>query len=129
MSDPRAELRARLVAEAEAAIDEMLAGAVPPGKESLADIERSARTASQRLEQAIATELAGAGAAELQVWLGGIATDHRLAAGLVAAALTSSVAARRAYPFGVGVAAAALTSVQGGVGGEFVTDLGAVVEA
>jgi hypothetical protein len=68
MSDPRAELRARLVAEAEAAIDQMLAAAVPPGKESLADIERSARTAGQRFEQAIAAELAGAGAAELPAW-------------------------------------------------------------
>ena len=68
MSDPRAELRARLVAEAEAAIDQMLAERVAPAQASLADIERSARTASQRLEQAIAVELAGAGAAELPAW-------------------------------------------------------------
>jgi uncharacterized protein with PIN domain len=46
----------------------MLAEAVPPGQESLADIERSARTAGQRLEQAIAAELAEAGAAALPVW-------------------------------------------------------------
>jgi hypothetical protein len=68
MSDRRAELKARLLAEAEAAIEQMLVEAVPPGQESLADIERSARTAGQRLEQAIAAELAGAGAAALPAW-------------------------------------------------------------
>ena len=57
-------------------------------------------------------------AAELQVWLGGIATHHRLAAGLVAAALTVSVMVRRVYPLGAGVAAAALTSTQVGIWGD-----------
>ena len=68
MSDPKAELKARLLAEAEAAIEEMLAEATAPADASLADIERSARTAGQRIEQAIAAELAGAGAAELPAW-------------------------------------------------------------
>jgi hypothetical protein len=68
MTDPKAELKARLLVEAEAAIEKMLAEAVPAGQESLADIERSARTAGQRFEQAIAAELAGAGAAELPAW-------------------------------------------------------------
>jgi len=72
--------------------------------------------APARLDRIVAALLALA--AELQVWLGGIATDHRLAAGLVAGALTSSVAVRRAYPFGAGVAAAALTSLQVGVWGD-----------
>jgi signal transduction histidine kinase len=57
-------------------------------------------------------------AAELQIWLGSIATHHRLAAGLVAAALTVSVMVRRAYPLGAGVAAAALTSTQVGIWGD-----------
>ncbi len=68
MSDPKAELKARLLAEAEAAIEKMLAEAISPAEASLADIERSARTAGQRIEQAIAAELAGAGAAELPAW-------------------------------------------------------------
>jgi hypothetical protein len=68
MSEARAVLKARLLAEAEAAIEKMLAEAVPPGEASLADIERSARMTSQRIEQAIAAELARAGAAELPAW-------------------------------------------------------------
>lgn len=68
MSDPKAELKARLLAEAEAAIEQMLAEAVPAEQASLADIERSARITSQRMEQAIAHELAGAGAAALPAW-------------------------------------------------------------
>lgn len=68
MTDPKARLKARLLAEAEAAIEQMLAQAVPPGKASLADIERSARTTGQRLEQMIAAELAEADAAALAAW-------------------------------------------------------------
>jgi hypothetical protein len=68
MPDRNAELKARLMAEAEAAIVQMLAEAMPPGQESLADIERSARTAGQRIEQAIAVGLAGAGAGALPAW-------------------------------------------------------------
>jgi hypothetical protein len=56
------------LAEAEAAIEQMLAEAVAPGKASLADIERSARTTGQRLEQAIAAELARADAGALPPW-------------------------------------------------------------
>jgi signal transduction histidine kinase len=74
------------------------------------------RIAPTRLDRIAAALLALA--AELQVWLGGMATHHRLAAGLVAAALTASVAVRRAYPLGVGVAAAALMSLQVGVWGD-----------
>ena len=68
MSDRKAELKARLLAEAEDAIEKMLAEAVPPGKASLADIERSARSTGQQIEQVIAAELASAGAAELPAW-------------------------------------------------------------
>ena len=68
MPDQKIAMKARLLAEAEAAIEQMLAEAVPPGQESLADIERSARTAGQRIEQAIAIGLAGAGAAALPAW-------------------------------------------------------------
>jgi signal transduction histidine kinase len=77
---------------------------------------RRLRIAPTRLDRIAAALLALA--AELQVWLGGMATHHRLAAGLVAAALTASVAARRAYPLGVGVAAVALMSLQVGFWGD-----------
>jgi signal transduction histidine kinase len=77
---------------------------------------RRLRIEPTRLDRIAAALLAIA--AELQVWLGGIATHHRLAAGLVAAALTVSVMVRRAYPLGAGVAAAALTSTQVGVWGD-----------
>jgi signal transduction histidine kinase len=77
---------------------------------------RRLRIDPTRLDRIAAALLAIA--AELQVWLGGIATHHRLAAGLVAAALTVSVMVRRAYPLGAGVAAAALTSTQVGVWGD-----------
>jgi signal transduction histidine kinase len=77
---------------------------------------RRLRIAPTRVDRIAAALLALA--AELQVWLGGMATHHRLAAGLVAAALTASVAVRRAYPLGVGVAAVALMSLQVGVWGD-----------
>jgi hypothetical protein len=77
---------------------------------------RRLRIAPTRVDRIAAALLALA--AELQVWLGGMATHHRLAAGLVAAALTASVAVRRAYPLGGGVAAVALMSLQVGVWGD-----------
>ena len=77
---------------------------------------RRLRIDPTRLDRIAAALLAIA--AELQVWLGGIATHHRLAAGLVAAALTVSVMVRRVYPLGAGVAAAALTSTQVGIWGD-----------
>jgi prolipoprotein diacylglyceryltransferase len=77
---------------------------------------RRLRIAPTRLDRIAAALLALA--AELQVWLGGMATHPPLAAGLVAAALTASVAARRAYPLGVGVAAVALMSLQVGFWGD-----------
>lgn len=57
MSDPKAELKARLMAKAEAAIDEALASRVPPDKAKLADIERSAVRLGQAVAQALAVEL------------------------------------------------------------------------
>ena len=45
MPRPNAELKARLLAEAEAAIEKLLAERVTPGEASLADIERVALTA------------------------------------------------------------------------------------
>ena len=68
MTDTKTTLKARLLAEAEAAIEQMLAQAVAPGQASLADIERSARTTGQRLEQAIAAALAGVEAEALPAW-------------------------------------------------------------
>jgi hypothetical protein len=65
MSDPEAELRARLLANAEAAITKTLAERKPAAKATLADIEQAARSAGQQIELAIATALAEAGAAEL----------------------------------------------------------------
>ena len=68
MPRPNAELKARLLAEAEAAIEKLLAERVTPGEASLADIERVALTAGQQLEEAIATALAAESALELPPW-------------------------------------------------------------
>jgi len=65
MSDPEAELKARLIADAEAAIGKALAERTAPAKATLADIERAARNAGQQIGLAIATALAQEGAAEL----------------------------------------------------------------
>ena len=59
MPTSRAELRARLLAQAEAAIDAALAQKKAPEIASLADIEQVALQAGQRLEEAITTELLG----------------------------------------------------------------------
>ena len=57
MPTSKAELKARLLAQAEAAIDELLAEKKAPEVASLADIEQVALQAGQRLEEAITTEL------------------------------------------------------------------------
>jgi hypothetical protein len=68
MPEPNAELKARMKAEAEAAIDELLAQRKAPAAASLADIERVVRAASLQFEQALTTELLAESAAELPVW-------------------------------------------------------------
>ncbi len=68
MPDTSAELRARLKAEAEAAIEELLANRKAPADASLADIERVVRAASLKFEQALTAELLAESAAELPAW-------------------------------------------------------------
>ncbi len=68
MPDQNAELKARLKAEAEAAIEQLLASRKAPGEASLADIERVVRAASQQWEQALTAELLAESAAELPAW-------------------------------------------------------------
>jgi uncharacterized protein with PIN domain len=68
MPRPTAELKARLLAEAEAAIEKLLTERVDPRTASLADIERVALNAGQQLEEAIATTLAAESALELPPW-------------------------------------------------------------
>jgi signal transduction histidine kinase len=50
--------------------------------------------------------------AELQVWLGGSAGHHRVAAALVAPAVTASIAVRRRYPTFVGIGVPVLTAFE-----------------
>ncbi len=57
-------------------------------------------------------------AAELQVWLGSIATHHRLAAALIAPAITAPIAVRRRYPTLVGTGVPALAAIQLGFLGD-----------
>jgi len=68
MSETDVELKARLHAAAEAAIAQVLAERKLPADASLADIERTARSAGQQIEQAIAAALAQASAAALPAW-------------------------------------------------------------
>lgn len=68
MPRPNAELKARLLAEADAAIEKLLAERVSPGEASLADIERVALNAGQHIEEAIAKALAAESARELPPW-------------------------------------------------------------
>ncbi len=68
MPDKNAELKARLKAEAEAAIDQLLASRKAPAQASLADIEQVVRAASQHIEQALTAELLAESAAELPAW-------------------------------------------------------------
>ena len=57
-------------------------------------------------------------AAELQVWLGNIATHHWLAAALIAPAITVPIAVRRRYPTLVGTGVPALAAIQLGFLGD-----------
>lgn len=68
MSDQQAELKTRLKAEAEAAIEELLAKRKAPAGASLADIEQVVRAASLQFEQALTAELLAESAAELPTW-------------------------------------------------------------
>jgi len=68
MSDPEAELEARLRAVADASIAKALAERKAPAQATLADIERVARRAGQQIEQALASALAQESAIELPAW-------------------------------------------------------------
>lgn len=68
MSDPKVEMKARLLAKAEAAIDEVLATRQPPSAATLADIEQSALRVGQHLAQALAAELVTESGAAVAAW-------------------------------------------------------------
>lgn len=68
MPKPDTELKVRLMAEAEAAIDQLLRARKPPAEASLADIEQVARAAGQQVAQAVTAELAVESAVELPPW-------------------------------------------------------------
>jgi NADH pyrophosphatase NudC (nudix superfamily) len=63
-----AELKARLLAEAEAAIDQMLKTRRTASHASLADIEQVARSTGQQVAQAVTSALTAESAAELPAW-------------------------------------------------------------
>jgi len=63
MFDRDAELKARLLAKAEAAIAEMLASRKRPSEVTLADIEQSVLSARKQIEQALTAELVAESAA------------------------------------------------------------------
>jgi hypothetical protein len=68
MPDRDVELRARLQAEAEAAIEKLLATRKAPAQARLADIEQVVRAAGQQFEQALTAALVAESAAELAPW-------------------------------------------------------------
>jgi len=68
MPEKDTEVKARLMAEAEATIDQLLATRKAPAEVSLADIEQVARAAGQQLAQAVTAALVRASAAELPAW-------------------------------------------------------------
>ena len=68
MSNPDADLEARLRASTDAAIAKVLAERKLPAEATLADIERVALEAGHQIEQAIAAALAQESAAELSAW-------------------------------------------------------------
>ena len=68
MPTPEAELKARLMTEAAATIDQLLAARKAPAEASLADIEQVARAAGQQLAQAVTVALVAESAAELPAW-------------------------------------------------------------
>ena len=63
-----AEMKTRLMAGAEAAIDKLLARRKAPAEASLADIEQGVRAAGQQIEQTLTAELAAESATELPPW-------------------------------------------------------------
>ena len=68
MPKHNAELRVRLMAEAEAAIDHLLAARKAPAEASLADIEQVVLAAGQQMEQVLTAELVAESAAQLPPW-------------------------------------------------------------
>ena len=62
------EMKARLMAEAEAAIDKLLATRPAPAAASLADLEQVVMAAGQQFEQALTAEVVAESAAELPDW-------------------------------------------------------------
>jgi uncharacterized protein with PIN domain len=68
MSDIDAALKARLMAEAEAAIDTLLSTRKAPAAASLADIEQVVQKAEQQIGQALTAELVREGAAQPPPW-------------------------------------------------------------
>ena len=65
MPTSNAELKARLLAQAEAAIDELLAKKTAPATASLADIEQVVRQAGETIQDAMTTALLQASGEEL----------------------------------------------------------------
>ena len=61
-------MKARLMAAAEAAIDQLLAERITPARASLANIEHVVLAAGQHLAQALTAELLAESAAELPAW-------------------------------------------------------------
>jgi len=66
MSRSNSALRARLMAKAEAVIDELLVTKKAPAEASLADIEQAVLVAGQRLEQELTAELLAESGAEVE---------------------------------------------------------------
>lgn len=68
MSDPQAELKARLLTKAEAVIEEALATRKLASEATLADIEQSAWRVGQHLAEAVTVELTAESAATVTEW-------------------------------------------------------------
>ena len=68
MPKPDTEMKARLMAQAEATFDHLLATRKLPAEASLADIEQVARAAGQQIARAVTTELVSTSAAEPPRW-------------------------------------------------------------
>lgn len=68
MPNRDAELKARLMAKAEAAVERLLAERKAPAEASLADIEQVVLTTGQQWAQGLTAELLAESAAELPAW-------------------------------------------------------------
>ena len=68
MSRMNAELKARLMAKAEAEIDQLLATKPAPEAATLTDLEQAVLVAGQRLEQALLAELTTESTTVLAPW-------------------------------------------------------------